>query len=140
MKIQDYLPRPFWKKCNVSTHLLLSVAQKHGKNLNSKPTNLDQTCPFSFNNIALIHRFLNFIVLNFFIYFLQVSSLANWLNFLPTSVIILSRHTTRLKNLQANIASFQHSTVGIISISISTIQISFITSSDHCGFCSGRCI
>ena len=105
-------------------------------------------CSMMLCNIPLIHRFLNYIgqlwCVEFYIYVLQVSSLANWLNFLPSLAVVIilnnySVRTTRLKNLQV-IASFQHSTESIISISISTIQISFITPSDHCWYCPGRCI
>ena len=71
----------------------------------------------------------------FYIYVivLQVSGLTNWLLIIATIMFI---------NLQV-IASCQCSTVSIIlltNIGIRIIQISFITPSDHCGFCSGRCI
>ena len=65
---------------------------------------------------------------------LQVSGLTNWLLTSPTIILI---------NLQVIVICCQCSTISIIlltNIGISIIQISFIPSSDHCWFCSGRCI
>ena len=67
-------------------------------------------------------------------YVLQVSGLTNWLLTSPTIILI---------NLQVIVICCQCSTISIIlltNIGISIIQISFIPSSDHCWFCSGRCI